>query len=245
MKKTILAAAVLTLACLTLQAKRILLSGEQATLDIRISGQYETLSVGNDIEVRFSSQCKQPRITADKALMPYIKVNVTEGKLTIRYEGKRVNIVTPRKVRNANATVVTLPWNPALKAASISGSASVHMDDCVKGEAFSLALSGASNFYGKLEVSKLHIAASGASEADIEGHSRTFDTALSGACRVDADKFVTSIAKVNLSGASNVRISVNGTIKGNISGASNLHCYGPADVQNVKCSGAGHVIRHK
>lgn len=245
MKKAILAVAVVILASLTLQAKRIVLIGEQASKNLKISGQYETLSVGNDIEVRFSSQCKQPRITADQALMPYIKVKVEDNKLTIKYEGKRINVVTPRKVRSANATVVTLPWNPALKAASVSGAASVQMDDCLKGEAFSLTLSGASDFYGMLEVSKLHIAASGASEAHIEGHSRTFDTALSGACCVAADKFVTSIAKVSLSGASNVRISVNGTIKGNISGASNLHCYGPADVQNVSCSGAGRVIRHK
>ena len=243
MKKAILATTAI-LACLTLQAKRIVLTGEQASLDVKISGQYETVSVRNDIEVRFSSQCKQARITADQALMPYIKVFVDGNKLVIKYEGKRINIVKPRRVRSSNATVVTLPWNPALKEASVSGAASMQVD-CIKGEEFSVNLSGASNFYGRVEVSDLHITASGASEAHIDGHSRTFDTTLSGACNVDADKFVTSIAKVGLSGASNVRISVNGTIKGNVSGASNLHCYGPADVQNVNCSGAGRILRHK
>ncbi len=244
MKKAILAATVI-LACLTLQAKRIVLTGEQASRDVKISGQYETVSVRNDIEVRFSSQCKQACITADQSLMPYIKVYVADNKLVIKYEGKRINIVKPRRIRSSNATVVTLPWNPALKAAVVSSAASVQVDDCIKGEEFSVILSGASNFYGRLEVSNLHITASGAAEAYIDGHSRTFDTVLSGASNVDANKFVTSIAKVSLSGASNARISVNGTIKGNISGASNLHCYGPADVQNVNCSGAGKVIRHK
>lgn len=244
MKKAILAA-VAIIACLTLQAKRIVLTGEQASRDVKVSGQYETVSVGNDIEVRFSSQCKQAHITADKALMPYIKLIVDGNKLTIRYEGKRINVINPRKIRSANATVVTLPWNPKLKAATASSAASVQMDDCIKGETFAVNLSGAACFYGRLEVSDLHISASGAAEVDIDGVSRTFDAVLSGACNIDADKFVTSIAKVNLSGASNARIAVNGTIKGNISGASNLHCYGPADVQNVNCSGAGRVIRHK
>lgn len=244
MKKYILAAAA-ALVCLTLAAKKIVLTGEQASKDIKISGKYESIAVGNDIEVRFSAQCKQPRITADKVLLPYISV-INDGKvLKIKYNGNRITVRTPRKVKSANATVVTLPWNPELKSVTASGASSVQLDESLRGEAFTLSLSGASHFYGRLEVSDLDINASGASEAYIDGHSRTFNTALSGACELDAEKFVTSIAKVSLSGASGVRISVNGTIKGNISGASNLHCYGPADVQNVKCSGAGRVIRHK
>lgn len=244
MKKYILVIAAL-LSCAALAAKKIILTGEQDGKDIVIAGKYESISVGNDIEVRYSSQYKQAHITADKAILPYVKVIVNGSRLEIGYNGNRMTVKRPRKVKSSNATVVTLPWNAALESISASGASSIQMDECVQGENFSISLSGASHFYGRLEVSDLDVNASGASEAQIEGHSRTFNTVLSGACNVDADKFVTSIAKVNLSGASNVRVSVNGTIKGNISGASNLHCYGPADVQNVRCSGAGRVIRHK
>ncbi|MDE5606421.1 MAG: DUF2807 domain-containing protein [Bacteroidales bacterium] len=124
---------------------------------------------------------------------------------------------------------------------------------------FSMDVSGASNMEVEMgsPVASVRCKASGASEVEFEGEvtqsfagdfsgaadvelkgaAGTADLKVSGAADVDARDFKTQTAVVQCSGGSDLRISAEKSIKGTVSGASSLGCYGPAD-REVTVSGA-------
>ncbi|EMR04120.1 PspC domain-containing protein [Cesiribacter andamanensis] len=85
-----------------------------------------------------------------------------------------------------------------------------------------VALSGASEMQGTLEVDQLEVDMSGSSELTLEGRCQTLKAELSGASQLMTDAFRALSATVDLGGASEARLWVTDRLAADVSGGSEL-----------------------
>ena len=147
---------------------------------------------------------------------------------------------------------------------SLSGASDFYCD--VDADEVNISLSGASDFFGEVladeiemdlsgsskikgyvDADELDLDLSGASEATIEGQVGTLKTDLTGASdikkTINGNKygFACEQCEGSMSGASNAYIHCDGTIKVNLSGASDLHFTGNAFTGDSTTSGGSDI----
>ncbi len=130
---------------------------------------------------------------------------------------------------------------PSLKSVKASGAVDFLVADILRSSQLSLQFSGASDFTGKLECDELKLAFTGASDMDAMGSCQTVDADFTGASKMSAAALKTKNASLNATGASNIKISVSGTLKANASGASNITYYGNPTGTNTRAMGASNI----
>lgn len=191
---------------------------------------FNFLEVKNALEVELTQGDKnQVVITgintddADK-----IKTEVKNGELFINTEGK---------IKGKSAVVVHLTFKD-LRGIRQSGASEITMMNILKTDKFSINGSGAIEADLKLEVIDLKVDFSGASDIKITGKATNFDLTLSGASDMKAQEFIAENVKVNVSGASDVRVFAIKSITGKASGASNINVKGSPEVRAINSSTA-------
>lgn len=108
-------------------------------------------------------------------------------------------------------------------------------------------LSGSSNIKGFVGAIELDIDLSGASDATLEGQVNTLKVDLTGSSNivknVNGNRYALAcnLCEGTMSGASNAYIHCDGTIKVNLSGASNLHFTGSAFTGDSSTSGSSNI----
>ena len=105
--------------------------------------------------------------------------------------------------------------------------------------------SGASRLHGKLKAtSGADFVVSGASIVELIGEATDLNAKVSGASRCNLINFPVSDADFQVDGASSAWVNLNGSLKANVSGASNLTYLGnPAPVQ-IDTSGGSYLCAH-
>ena len=89
----------------------------------------------------------------------------------------------------------------------VSGACDVFFEDGISAEEFVVNLSGASDLKGKIDVKKLNMDISGASDATISGVAATVTIEASGASDFKGFDLVTNFCDAKASGASSVNIT--------------------------------------
>jgi hypothetical protein len=125
----------------------------------------------------------------------------------------------------------------------ISGASSCKITGTIKLEDLKLKVSGASNFVGKMDINKLNINASGASDAKLSGLAANADINCSGASNLKAYDLIIDDCTAHVSGASDVRITVNKMLTPHASGASSLYYKGNALIKDLHSSGASSIAK--
>lgn len=128
-----------------------------------------------------------------------------------------------------------------LKALSASGACNVFLDGKVKGDAFRLELSGASDFTGAIDVGRLEVEQSGGSDSRLTGKARSARLQVGGASEVKGFDLVVEEANVKASGASDVDLTVSGTLDADASGASDIRYKGKGVTRSVQSGTASSV----
>ena len=124
-----------------------------------------------------------------------------------------------------------------------SGASNFLIEDLLTANTVSVHLSGASYFSGDLEVNHVSASLSGASNVEITGSADSFDVSASGASNINDYDFITDDLDVDLSGASNVWLTVNHELSVRASGASNVYYRGTGVVVSQNLSGASHIVK--
>lgn len=125
----------------------------------------------------------------------------------------------------------------------VSGACSVFFEEGLSADELAFGLSGASDVKGKLEVKKLTMDISGASNATISGTAANIVVEASGASDFRGFDLVTNFCDAKASGASSVNITVNKELNANASGASSVRFKGEGLIRDIKTSGASNVTR--
>ena len=215
---------------------RVIPSGHVTTQEEHFSG-YDAIDVSNafTVYVNFSDTEESIEIEADDNLQPYIEVRKISGTLII---GLRNNI----NVRG-NATMRAYITTRQVIDYTASGASGFFIEDPLTANTVSIHLSGASFFEGKLEVNHLSASLSGASNVELEGSADSFNISASGTSNIGDYDFVVDDLDVDLSGASNVWLTVNNELSVRASGASNVYYRGTGVVVSQNLSGASHIIK--
>ena len=103
--------------------------------------------------------------------------------------------------------------------------------------------SGASRIVGSLDVNSLSADLSGASNFELDGSADDAAAKLSGASTLGGYDLVIQDLEIQLSGASNSRTTVDGTLDVNASGASSVLYKGDGVVTYQNLSGASQIVQ--
>lgn len=154
-------------------------------------------------------------IEADDELMPYVRSEVRNGVLHLYLDnGKKV-----RNIKMLRAAIVL----KNLDKVSLSGACKLTANDLFTPDQFKGGCSGASNMTVNVNTGQLSIGASGASEIQVNAN-------------------VTSDARLDVSGASNIQGDLKAaTVKFNSSGVSTVDLAGSAESVKIDVSGTSKV----
>lgn len=262
MKRTLLL--LLGTALMAVSCETIPLSGIRDVEYVEMPGTVVRISVEGGISVEVDEDCEAAEIWSDKNMLPYIEVFADNGgdSFVIRYK-------RGTKVPAGCRTEVILPYNSELNQIILSGASEFEMDQNLASDSriilsasgashfdleyasapdVEIELSGASSFSGFLQVeNKLRTVISGASSMSAEGNVGKCVAEVSGASSIvgdDSNYLDVYEFDGNISGASNVRIHSDGTIRGILSGASTLRYRGNAYV-DVDVSGGSKVVEER
>lgn len=197
---------------------------------IEVSGAINLfLSQGNEEAVAVSA--------GDQELLERIKTEVRDNVLYIRFDGKGLS--WNRNWQNNKIKAYVTFTN--LKKLEASGASNIKITNQLKLSDFKVELSGASDITGEGSFTNLQLSLSGASECKLSGSSDKANIICSGASSIKAYDLKCENAKVDVSGAASVRITVNKEISARASGASSIAYKGAAMMKDISSSGASSV----
>ena len=206
--------------------------------DSRISRTYDLkgfdrLSLGSAFEISVTKGNYSVKVEGRKQDIDDLEAGVSAGKLRIRYKDSL------GWGRNRKRVTVTVSM-PTLKGLDLSGATTSRVSGFNALGTLDLDISGASKSDIQVKAQKIIMDASGASSITLTGNANRIEGEVSGATSIRAYDFPVKEAFLDVSGASNVRVSVNGKMEVEASGASSVRYRGTASVRS-NTSGASSV----
>jgi hypothetical protein len=234
-KQTLLAAfAFIAIVSACAQApKKMVVDG--AAEDRNLSG-FTSISVNSAFDV-YISQGSSDAVgvsAIDASATKNIKTYVTGGVLYISFDNKGWSSWKNNKLK-AYITVKNL------EKLSVSGACNISFVDPIITDRLLVSVSGASDVKGPVKVNSLKVGASGASNISLSGTATETDFNVSGACSIKSLELVTDNCAVVASGASSIKLTINQSLKANISGASDIRYKGTVSRFDSRTSGASSI----
>jgi len=233
------------------------LAGELETMEMSAPAWYDSIEVSGGISVIWTQDVSTVSVTADVAVLPYVRVEESEGTLEIYIKDSY------RFVKGTGNVSVCLPANDRLDEVELSGASSFVSEKPLYASSFSVDASGASSFkadifahdeisielsgaaeaVSSLKAYSVEVDAGGASSAKLSGEAESMSVEASGASTVSSRNKRISAGKVrcSVSGASCLYVNCTSRIVGTASGASDVHYGNPGAVSDVSSSGASTV----
>ena len=208
-----------------------------AAEDRNLTG-FTSINVTNAFDV-YISQGTEDAVAvskSDASGTSYIITNVSGGVLYIsyRYKGWSWSSLRNNKLK-AYITVKNL------EKLSVSGACNISFVDPIITDRLLVSVSGASDVKGPVKVNSLKVGASGASNISLSGTATETDFNVSGACSIKSLELVTDNCAVVASGASSIKLTINQSLKANISGASDIRYKGTVSRFDSRTSGASSI----
>lgn len=196
---------------------------------INVSSAFDVyLNQGNQEAVAVSAASEK-----DRAM---IKVEVKNGILYVGLDHKGWKWNTGNKKLKAYISF------KSIDKLTISGACDVYVLGAIKADVLAINQSGASDFKEvRLEVNKLSVDLSGASDMKITGQATMVNIEASGASSFKGFGLVAEICNVKASGASDIKITVDKELSADASGASDIHYKGDGVTKDIRSSGSSSV----
>lgn len=167
-------------------------------------------------------------ITVDDNLFDFTQVSKT---------GKTLKIGLKSGYSYRPGTLKAVINMPNLSGLDLSGASRVTISGFSSSQDFKLNLSGASDVTGGITADNANFSLSGASTVDLAGSANDMHITASGGSQLYLDKFPVRNADVNLSGGSETTVKLDGTLKGDLSGGSQLYYVGEPTIEDIDISG--------
>ncbi len=230
-------------------------SGKLVTEEM-IYSDFTVVDVGNAFEVEITqSNSYSVSITADDNLFDYIQVSKTGETLDIglkwgynyRSSTLRAEITMPElyELRLSGATHgIVEGFSSSHKfILDLSGASSLDIVDLSAGD-IEFDISGASLVTGGIMASgDAQFDVSGASRVDLKGAANDLLFDVSGASHLDLSNFPVHNANVELDGASQATINLDGRLDAELSGSSHLYYRGDPTLGNIEASSGSTVSK--
>ncbi len=204
--------------------------------ELRQVGDFEGVEVSSAIELQLS-QGNENSVAVSApgdANRAGIRTEVRNGILKIWYENKNWFKGNGRKIK---AYVSAKNF----KLVSASGACDVVVNGELKSNELALKLSGASDFRGAVRTENLKIELSGASDVVIRGTTQNLSINASGASHFKGYDLATDNCRVDASGATDIKVTVNKVLNAEASGATNIDYMGTGMIGELRSSGASNI----
>jgi hypothetical protein len=211
-------------------------SGRIATKDFNIRG-FTRVDVSHAFQVKIvQGSSYQVVLRVEDHLLERLRIAKRGEKLMIGLKPMmRFNL---RK-----ATMEAEVHMPDLRGIGASGASDVRISGFSSDRNLDVDVSGASSVEGEITAQDVSIEASGASRVRLQGEAGDLRIDASGASHVDLEDFPAQDADIELSGASEAKVVLNGNLDIDASGASHLYFGGSPSMGRVDLSGASSIKR--
>ena len=206
----------------------------------RTANGFHAIEVSAGIDLYLSQGDEAVAVSAaDTKYRDKIITEVKDGVLKIYYEreDRRFNVDFSWRSRKMKAYVSA----KSLDALNASGGSDIQMEGTFKSDKFNLAVSGGSDFHGKVDVNTLDAEASGGSDIVISGSAKSIKIDVSGGSDFRGSDFVVENCDIEASGGGDVSITVNKELSATASGGSDIRYKGTGLIRDIKSSGGGSV----
>ncbi|MCP4123014.1 MAG: DUF2807 domain-containing protein [Bacteroidetes bacterium] len=198
---------------------------------------YDAIDISDAFNVTVTFAPIQPGIVieADDNIHEYIDIKKIGDRLYIGVE-RNFNISGPATLK---AYISTLDDISGLYA---SGASMITIADECSTDNLRMEASGASRMVGAIDVNTLSSNLSGASNFELTGEADDVSAVLSGASTLGGYDLTVQDLRIDMSGASNCRLTVDQTLNVNASGASSMLYKGEGVVTHENLSGGSSII---
>lgn len=128
-----------------------------------------------------------------------------------------------------------------LEKIEASGASDFIINETLKANSLKLRLSGAGEIKGAVDIDNFDIGITGASVVNITGAVRNLKIEASGASDVKGYDLVVDNCSANLSGASDINVTINKSVSAKATGASSLNYKGNPERNDIRTSGASSI----
>ncbi|MEP6950953.1 MAG: head GIN domain-containing protein [Ginsengibacter sp.] len=225
--------------CLPVFAQETIINDKN--VEVRNVAIFSGIKVSGGIDV-YLSQDDNYSLAVSASEIKYrdnITTEVKNGILVISYNNDHFSMSSGDKKLRAYLSFKTL------ESLEASGACDIIITGTLNANSMLIKLSGACDIKGPVKINDLTVNLSGASTVKISGTAENLNLTASGASDVKNYDFVIQNCVAKLSGASDVRITVNSSISGSASGASSLYYQGNPDKKDVATSGASSISQRK
>jgi hypothetical protein len=232
-------------------------SGRAETRELQFK-DFTTVHLGSAFQSRITySNSYRVSVTIDDNLFDYLQVTKEGDVLAIglkpgyeyRYSSltlsAEIQLPDLRELQSGGATRNTIQgFNFSHELVlRLSGASSTEMTDVSVGDA-EIEISGASTLSGKITANgDARFTLSGASTATVGGKANNLLITVSGASNTELSNFIVHNAKVNLSGASQATINLDGRLDADLSGASRLVYIGNPTLGDISVTGGSTITK--
>ena len=209
-----------------------------ANAELRDAKNFQAIELSSAFDV-YLTQSNEESVAVSASEPKYrenIKVEVRGGVLIIRYDSKG-------RWNSGNKKLKAYISFKQLNKLNVSGACDVYIVDEWKADNLKLDLSGASNLKGKMTAQKLMIDLSGASDLTLTGAVGQLNIEASGASDFKGYDLAVDYCNAKVSGASDIKITVNKELSAEASGASDVKYKGNGLIRDIKTSGASSISR--
>ncbi len=204
--------------------------------EVRNVGTFSGIKVSGGIDVYLSqSESYALAVSAsDEKYRDEIKTEIINGVLNISYDGSKFRYHSDRQLR----AYISFKTLESLEA---SGACDFIINGIFESNSTRVKLSGACDIKGDVNIDNMELSMSGASTVKINGVVKNLKIDASGASDLKNYELVVDNCMANISGASDVRITIDKTLSVKASGASTLYYKGNPEKRDISSSGASSV----
>ena len=201
-----------------------------------VSG-YHAIEVSGGIDLYLSEGDESVAVSAaETKYRDRIKTEVKNGVLKIWYDYNS-NV----KIDWGNRKMKAYVSYKNLDKLGASGGSDIMAYGSIKTTTLNLSVSGGSDFEGKVEASDLNVDASGGSDVKISGTAKQLNIDASGGSDFKGYELAADICNLQVSGGSDVYITINKELIAEASGGSDVFYKGNGLVREVKSSGSSSI----
>lgn len=204
--------------------------------EVRNVSSFSAIKVSGGIDVYLSQSDDYALAVSasDDKFKDAIKTEVKDGVLNISYNGSAIRFSSNPRLR-AYISFKTL------QSLEGSGACDFMINGNFKGNNLRIKLSGACDIKGNINFENVDLNLSGASTVKVKGSVTNIKISASGASDIKNYDLVADNCIADISGASDIKITVNKSLNAKASGASSLYYKGNPEKKDVSSSGASAV----
>lgn len=220
------------------QSDKVIVNDKNAQLRT-VNGPFSAITVSGAIDLYLSQSDEEVVVVsgAESRYRDRISTEVVNGELKIFCNEKGFHWSGGSKNLKAYISFTKI------QKLSASGASDIYVNGVLKADALKINISGSSDFKGAMDVNDLILEQSGSSDSRISGRAKNIKIEVTGASDVKGYDLVVDNCEANASGASDIQITVNGTLTAAATGASDISYRGKGTARTIKNSGASSVTK--